>query len=211
MIETTRKQREFARREEDILSAALSLFERADWQSVTVAQIANKAEIGKGTVYKHFACKEEIYARIALSHFEQFREQWPIKIPEENRLAAVEQILRLAFQISLDDPVGAKVAHYCHRADVRKRLPETVAKAFEDMEKHDQCFFEDLLEAGMKSGEIPRQSVEELVIALHASFHGTLRMIWDGEIAAFEGLTPERFIEINSQFMVAGILGKRSH
>ncbi|RLV59390.1 TetR/AcrR family transcriptional regulator [Parashewanella curva] len=211
MVELTRKQREFARREEDILSAALSLFDGNDWQSVTVAQIANKAEIGKGTVYKHFSCKEEIYARIALSHFEKFREQWPTKIPEDNRLAAVEQILRLAFQVSLDDPVGAKVAHFCHRAEVRKRLPEAVAKAFEELEKQDQCFFEELLEAGMSCGEIPRQSVEELVIALHASFHGTLRMIWDGDIAAFKGLTPERFIEINSRFMVAGILGKRSH
>src|SRR4051812_11157804 len=61
-----RKAREFNRREQEILAAALQLFRRDEWQTVTVEQIAQQAEIGKGTVYKHFASKDEIYARLAL-------------------------------------------------------------------------------------------------------------------------------------------------
>ena len=53
-----RKAREFQRREEDILKAALALSNRDDWQAVTIEQIAQKAEIGKGTVYKHFPSKD---------------------------------------------------------------------------------------------------------------------------------------------------------
>ena len=58
-----RREREFQRREGEILDAALELFSADDWQSVTIDQIARRAEIGKGTVYLHFASKDEIYAR----------------------------------------------------------------------------------------------------------------------------------------------------
>ena len=44
-----RRAREFVRREQDILQAALALSNRDDWQTVTIDQIAPKAEIGKGT------------------------------------------------------------------------------------------------------------------------------------------------------------------
>src|ERR1043165_5128642 len=62
-----RKAREFQRREDDILRAALALSNRDDWQAVTIDQIAQKAEIGKGTVYKHFTSKDDIYARLAVN------------------------------------------------------------------------------------------------------------------------------------------------
>src|SRR5438309_2310487 len=61
-----RREREFKQREEIILAAALSLFNRDDWQAVTIDQIAAKAEIGKGTVYKHFTTKDEIYAKLVV-------------------------------------------------------------------------------------------------------------------------------------------------
>ena len=55
-----RKQREFERRERDILAAALELCSTPEWESVTVGQIADRAEVGKGTVYKHFEGKADL-------------------------------------------------------------------------------------------------------------------------------------------------------
>ena len=63
-----RKEREFKRREEEILAAALALFRNDNWQAVTVEQIAEAAEIGKGTIYKHFASKDEMYARLVMDY-----------------------------------------------------------------------------------------------------------------------------------------------
>ncbi|MGB0892980.1 MAG: TetR/AcrR family transcriptional regulator [Parashewanella sp.] len=205
----TRKQREFIRREQEILDAALILFAQKDWQAVTVEQIAKQAEIGKGTVYKHFSCKEEIYGAIALAHFNKFDEQWGDTPDGASIMDAIEHVLLQAFKITLEDPVGTKVTHYCKRAEIQRRLPKTIVETFDGIEKEHRCFFEELLVEGMKNGEIPEQSIDELVIALHTAYHGTLAMIWDGEILHYPELTPERFIQINSQFMLAGILGKR--
>ncbi len=66
-----RKERDFKRRERDILQAALRLFDDEGWQLVTIERIAQEAEIGKGTVYLHFPSKEDIYGRLALDFFRQ--------------------------------------------------------------------------------------------------------------------------------------------
>lgn len=66
----SRKEREFARREKDILDAAMRLFDCAHWEEITVEQIAKEAEVGKGTVYKHFPSKEALYAQISLEFHE---------------------------------------------------------------------------------------------------------------------------------------------
>src|SRR5262245_63776011 len=90
-----RRAREFVRREGEILSSALQLFRGDDWQTVTVEQIAQHAEIGKGTVYKHFASKDEIYARLALDFQRGVRERvqsLPTNLSPRERVRAVPQI-----------------------------------------------------------------------------------------------------------------------
>ena len=65
MSTADRRARERDRREQSLLDAALALFDRDDWHAVTVEAIAERAEYAKGTVYRHFASKDDLYARLA--------------------------------------------------------------------------------------------------------------------------------------------------
>ena len=70
-----RKAREFKRREEEILQASYDLFLEKGIENVTIEMIANEAEIGKGTIYKHFKSKHEILAWLFLQHADsQYRD-----------------------------------------------------------------------------------------------------------------------------------------
>lgn len=62
------KKKLFLDREQKIIDAALELFLKESIDAVTVSKIANKAGIGKGTVYKHFLTKNEILIRIMLDY-----------------------------------------------------------------------------------------------------------------------------------------------
>ncbi|MFT5451195.1 MAG: AcrR family transcriptional regulator [Enterobacterales bacterium] len=55
---TTRKQREILERHELILDKARKLFIEQGYHSVTMDSIAKEMEYSKGTIYKHFSCKE---------------------------------------------------------------------------------------------------------------------------------------------------------
>ena len=68
MQKESRKVREFRRREQEILDSALRLFLEQGEDSVTVEMIADEVGIGKGTIYKHFKSKAEIYLRLMLDY-----------------------------------------------------------------------------------------------------------------------------------------------
>ena len=68
MEKESRKVREFRRREQEILDTALKLFLETGEDSVTVEMIADAVGIGKGTIYKHFKSKVEIYLRLMIDY-----------------------------------------------------------------------------------------------------------------------------------------------
>src|SRR5215510_13331329 len=110
-----RRAREFGRRESEILVSALQLFRGEDWQNVTVEQIAHHAEIGKGTVYKHFASKDEIYARLALDFAREVLAQIraiPAQLPASERL---RRMLRIGWEAHLASRELHRVVLYCGR------------------------------------------------------------------------------------------------
>jgi len=65
---------EFRQREEDILASALKLFLEHGEERVTVEMIAEHVGIGKGTIYKHFETKSEIYLRLMIRYEEALAE-----------------------------------------------------------------------------------------------------------------------------------------
>lgn len=56
----TRRQREFQQREELFLATARNILRADGMASLTMERIADLTEYAKGTVYKHFTCKEDI-------------------------------------------------------------------------------------------------------------------------------------------------------
>ncbi|MBW2600279.1 MAG: helix-turn-helix transcriptional regulator, partial [Deltaproteobacteria bacterium] len=67
-----RREREREKRRKTILKAAKRLFFKQGDNSVTVSNIAKKAELSKGAIYLYFSSKEEICAQILLDDIERF-------------------------------------------------------------------------------------------------------------------------------------------
>ncbi len=65
-LEERRKKERLARRNQ-ILKAARKLFFDKGFKSITIDNIARKAELSKGAVYLYFKSKEEIYIQILLA------------------------------------------------------------------------------------------------------------------------------------------------
>ncbi len=61
MTTRNRREREKARRINEILDAALEVFSRKGFYDARMEDIAEAAELGKGTLYYYFKTKEELY------------------------------------------------------------------------------------------------------------------------------------------------------
>jgi AcrR family transcriptional regulator len=67
-----RREKEKEQRKRAILKAARKLFIKRGFATVTVANIAKKADLSKGAIYLYFSSKEEICAQILLEEIERF-------------------------------------------------------------------------------------------------------------------------------------------
>lgn len=203
----SRKEIEFAKREQEILKAAISLFEKPHWETVTVEQISKKAEIGKGTVYKHFTCKEEIYARISLSFMHRLIATYD-SLPEQSEpVNVIREIIRVSFSHFLDNPAEARVSFYCKRFDFRERLEPGYREEFEQLDEYFASYIGSILEPGIKSGMFPDMPVEQLTIGLEATFDGAISTIWNGGLNCLEDTDLDTYINLISEYMVAGLVG----
>jgi AcrR family transcriptional regulator len=100
MEKINQKKKLFRQREEGILSSALSLFLEQGEEYVTVAMIAEKTGIGKGTIYKHFTSIHEIYLRLLLSYEEELAELFGSISLQDNK----DRLAREYFRFRMQDP-----------------------------------------------------------------------------------------------------------
>ncbi|MBR9989854.1 MAG: TetR/AcrR family transcriptional regulator [Gemmatimonadetes bacterium] len=198
-----RKEREFVRRERDILDAALELFGSADWQAVTVEQIADRAEIGKGTVYKHFASKDEIYARLAsdfhgqaLDRLERIDSGLPV-------LQRLRMIIAIFWEQHLSGHQYQHLVQYCEREDFRKCLPADSQKHMEALDARFQAAIDTVLRDGIEEGILPAKPREALIFGPIAALNGATRMATS---CMPSGATPEQYLTELTNFILAGML-----
>ena len=197
-----RRAREFDRREREILHSALQLFRGEDWQNVTVEQIAQHAEIGKGTVYKHFASKDEIYARLALDFhgavLGRIRELPDSLSPSER----VRAVLRLGWEAHLASEELHRVVLYCGRPEFRSGLsPKTVAE-FEAVDEARRETFRAVIDQGVAQGVFADGPAEMLLFGVHAAFWGAVQIVWSGYLGEFDR---ERYLDGLASFILAGL------
>lgn len=100
MQKESRKVREFRRREQEILDTSLKLFLDQGEDSVTVEMIADAVGIGKGTIYKHFKSKAEIYLRLMLDYERELNELFH----SESVASDKEALSRAYFAFRMRDP-----------------------------------------------------------------------------------------------------------
>ena len=199
-----RREREFRRRERDILDAALRLLDGDDWLSVTIERIAEGADVGKGTVYKHFASKEELYARLSLDHFAdhlQAIEGVDPALPLEERLRAMVQVY---WDVHSKPGICHHVVEYCEADAFRRRLPDDLRRQFETIESaiYERIFA--TVQEGMEAGLFPLGPIAPLTMMARATLDGTIRLIRSGVLSPDD---EQEHLEAVTRFIMAGLAG----
>lgn len=120
-----RKAQEFRQREREILDAALTLFLEQGEDRVTVEMIADRVGIGKGTIYKHFETKNEIYLLLMIRYEEDLAELFR----EIGQSQDKEQLAREYFRFRISDPSRYQLFDRLeHKVIKDQAVPELVQK-----------------------------------------------------------------------------------
>ncbi len=204
-----RKQRVFERREAEILDAALALLAHPNWESVTVEQIANEAEIGKGTFYKHFASKDELLFRLMMRFYSGLLDHiQKLAVADSNDiLDGFRQIFEFSFRYHLQRKEYRYIVEYCNRIDFKERADGTWRASFLELDRAFGDWGDPLLLAAMEKGLIGKRPLAQINIGLHACFKGAVDMLWAGKDWCVLG-DEEAIIESVTEFMMAALVGR---
>lgn len=199
-----RKARERARREREILDAALELFRVDDWEAVTIEQIAQAAEVGKGTIYKHFETKEELYASLAAEFRESVLANLRAIDPPPDVPARLRSILLTVWRSHLEAGSALRrVLEYCNRRAFQDRLPERARRRLRDLDAERDTLVQETLEAGSAQRLFPRKPMELLVFGVRCAMNGGIWAILRGDVARSEADT---YLGELANFTVAGLM-----
>jgi len=95
-VTASRREREKARRREDILQAAREVFFERGIHHATVDEVAEQAQVSKGTVYLYFDTKETILAHLLLEGLEKLVGDLEAAFAPDESRSAPERIRSLA-------------------------------------------------------------------------------------------------------------------
>lgn len=198
-----RKSREFDRRGQDILAAALALFESDDWESVTVDEIARRAEVGKGTIYKHFSSKDDIYAQLAIDFQRQILRRFDEIDAALPVIEALQRHLHVAWEAHLSRKDLHRVFLFCSRIEFRSRLAADTLVELERVEQQVTAHTSELIARGIAEGIFADQPPATLMFGAQAAFWGAIQLVWSGYLS--EG---DRSSQLDSltKFLLAGLI-----
>ncbi len=95
MTTRARREREKEKRRQSILQAARDVFFENGFHRATVDNVAERAEVSKGTVYLYFESKETILAHLLLETLDELIEELEQAYVTAESLPADEQLRRL--------------------------------------------------------------------------------------------------------------------
>jgi AcrR family transcriptional regulator len=205
-----RKEREFHRREQEILDAALALFNRDDWQAVTIEEVAQASEIGKGTIYKHFPSKEDIYARLALNFNQKLLERLRSIDPSLDVIGRLRAVIRVFWETHVNSQEYHRLVQYCEREDFRRNISESTREEIQLLDQEFQNLVTSLVEQGTREGVFTGNKPPHMMLfGAQAALFGAIRLVRGGCLELVQA-SPEEFLEEITDFIIAGLTHERA-
>lgn len=172
----TRKQREIAQRHELFLNIARQLMHEEGFHQLSMDRVAELAEYSKGTVYQHFACKEQILVEIcnqAMTRLLTLGEK-AATYPGNNK----ERLLAFFFANDIwqqSDAIEVSMMQNLHSDGLLDKVDVESRETHDRLEQRIISLVAGIIQDALDDGDLPRSELTpvELVFALWSMCHGS--------------------------------------
>lgn len=175
MATSLRKQREFHSRQESILEVASKLLQEFGYRGFSMDRIATHMDYAKGTIYQHFACKEEVLAALSIRCMTELAELFECAVACRDTTRQQILSIALAYDCYITKwPERFKNIQMIKSAAVRDKLGPTMRAALLEHETSLMHQVAQVVRRAVTQGELERGelSPEELVFGLWSQANG---------------------------------------
>ncbi len=205
-----RKEREKEHRKEEIVDAAEKIFFEKGLQAATMDEIAEKAELSKGTLYLYYKSKEDLYLAVLMRGFEVLYRMFEAESKAESDV--VRTLIRYQqtyFEFFQKHRKYFRMLHFLQSPHFHKQVS---AEMMQECSLENQRIWKlatDLIERGIKEEVIiPNLNAVEVLIILWSSATQLMIRI-DNESDRWKetmNIDLERVLRISNLLLLGSIL-----
>jgi len=174
----TRKQRELLEREELILDAAQTMLHQQGYNYLTMDRIADTVEYSKGTIYNHFASKEDLVCslccRCITNLIDVFERAYQYHGSTRERYSAIGIGYSLYHQLH---PMDSQNIQTVKNNAVRDRVSEEKLAEMESLEQKITQIAQKIVQEAIDCGDLDKkhqQDVSTIVFGCWSMHYGAL-------------------------------------
>jgi len=167
-----RRERKAAQTRLKLFRCALELFSDRGFPNVTVEDITEAADVGKGTFFNYFASKDHVLSVMAEIQLGKVREA--LQAAEDGKRSIRSVVHDLFAKVSEEPGRSPELARALLTAFLSSSIKELLGQNMSDGRRMAGRIFE----LGQQRGEIdPKVKTEQLALHLQQSFFGTM-LLW---------------------------------
>lgn len=159
-----RRQREKAKREQDILEAAQQVFFEKGYHQTKMDDIAKVAELSKGSLYLHFKSKDELFTRLLTEcHFAILDKLRKLPTVGMNGLAQLIEVGLIYFSFFKEYPGHARAVATIMVFPIPEESYGVYSQAMMEACDEENQIVMDIVKKGQEDGSISTDLIPELV------------------------------------------------
>jgi len=179
-----RKEREKEHRKEEILDAAQKVFFEKGLNTATMDEIAEAAELSKGTLYLYYKSKEDIYLAVMMRGMDKlYGRLEPIVATDDSTIKKIVKFGESYKEYFHSDRKFFRMFHFLQAPQFHKQVSDEMKQACDMESKKMWDLFIGLLRHGMEEGKLRSDlnPVEVAIILWSSATALLLRLDSEGE------------------------------
>jgi AcrR family transcriptional regulator len=204
-----RKEREKNKRRQDIIEAARKVFSKKGFINATIDEIAEEAELSKGTIYTYFTNKDELFVRNMLAGIDDLVKRLSsvakLSMEPEEKLDLIATTYHEFYREQSD---YFRMFMYLFYDEIRGTLPAELVKEINDKATYSLKIVAGVVQEGIEKGIFRPESPWRVANLMWAAFTGLTQLTITKEHLNVPTRNPGEWIKFAFDVIKRGILLK---
>ncbi|MBF8984206.1 TetR/AcrR family transcriptional regulator [Lutibacter sp. B2] len=164
---------------EKIKKASLESFAQKSYEGTTLAEIAEKVEIKKPSIYAHFASKEDVFFTVVeeeINNFCIYIDKIKTEIESNRAEKILFELLTKGMDYFYQNPTKKgfwKNVLFCPNRILKEKIDSKMSTISEKI--YHSAFY--IMEKGIKNKEIEEDNIEDIIYSFECFLHGNFALL----------------------------------
>ncbi|MDY0093032.1 MAG: TetR/AcrR family transcriptional regulator [Candidatus Vecturithrix sp.] len=203
-----RKEREKRARQEAILKAAQKIFLTKGLDQATIDDVAEKAELSKGTIYLYFKSKEELYLSVFLKGLDVLMGQFHamrIQLPSARADELIQEVKEIYYRFFKEYPEYFYINSLLYHGRIKDKINPYIWAMTHQKTKKCLMVFADIIQKGITDGIFRNVDTWKTANSFWGAATGVMMLLEDEEHRKYIGIPIKELLDYTTNMLLEGL------